>query len=126
MKELISLIKAIDSPFAGICLDTVNSFGALEGPDYVIRELAPYTINLHVKDFVISRLDHNMGFELKGAPAGSGQLDLDYAAKALKKPWKGSQCYSGIMDSFTGDIETTLQKEKDWADQSIKFFKGVG
>ena len=123
VKELISLIKAIDSPFAGICLDTVNSFGALEGPDYVIRELAPYTINLHVKDFVISRLDHNMGFELKGAPAGSGQLDLDYAAKALKSHGRDPSVILELWTPFTGDIETTVQKEKDWADQSIKFLK---
>jgi sugar phosphate isomerase/epimerase len=121
--ELVSLVKEIDSPWLGICLDTVNSFGALEGPDFVITELAPYTINLHMKDFVIRRLDHMMGFELTGAPAGSGQLNLDYAAAEIKKHGKDPNVILELWTPYTGDIETTVQKEKEWADQSIQYLK---
>jgi sugar phosphate isomerase/epimerase len=60
----------------GICLDTVNSFGALEGPEAVLEARLPYTINLHVKDFVIRRHTHQMGFGIEGAPAGEGRLDI--------------------------------------------------
>ncbi|MCL4506624.1 MAG: hypothetical protein M1434_00145 [Chloroflexi bacterium] len=33
---------------AGICPDTANSFGALEGPGIVLETLGPLTVNVHV------------------------------------------------------------------------------
>lgn len=30
-RDLLSIVEALDSPNVGVCLDTVNSFGALEG-----------------------------------------------------------------------------------------------
>lgn len=123
VKDLIRLVSVINSPYLGICLDTVNSFGALEGPEYVITELAPYTLNLHVKDFIIKRLDHMMGFQLTGAPAGSGMLDLAHAAASLKKYGKDPNAILELWTPYKDDIETTVEKEKDWADKSIKFLK---
>ena len=119
--ELVRLIEEINSPWLGICLDTVNSFGALEGPDRVIAELAPYTVNLHMKDFKIQRLNHMMGFELTGTPAGSGQMNLDYAVSELNKHGRDPNIILELWTPYTGDITTTMQKEKDWADQSIKY-----
>ncbi len=121
--ELVRLIKEIDSPYVGICLDTVNSFGALEGIDYIINELTPYTINLHVKDFRIKRLNHNMGFELTGTPAGEGQLDLDYILSQLISHGKDPNAILELWTPLTGDVETTIKKEREWADKSIKFLK---
>ena len=61
------IVEQIASDHVGICLDTVNSFGALEGPAVVIDTLAPYVVNLHLKDFVIRRHASMMGFEITGA-----------------------------------------------------------
>ena len=58
------IVEQIASDHVGICLDTVNSFGALEGPAVVIDTLAPYVVNLHLKDFVIRRHASMMGFEI--------------------------------------------------------------
>jgi sugar phosphate isomerase/epimerase len=44
---LASMIHSIASPWVGICLDTVNSFGALEPPETVIETLGPLAVNLH-------------------------------------------------------------------------------
>src|SRR5882672_5293032 len=68
---LASLVRRLDSRRVGICLDTVNSLGALEPPERVVETLAPLTVNLHVKDFVIERLPYKRGFVVSGAPAGS-------------------------------------------------------
>ena len=83
MALLADIVTSIDSPNVGICLDTVNSFGSLEGPAVVVEALGPYVVNLHVKDFSIRRHDHNMGFTLTGTPAGQGQLDLPWLLGAF-------------------------------------------
>ena len=75
-RDLARLVRSFASPYLGICLDTVNNLGALEPPAYVLAELGPYTINLHIKDFVIKRIETKMGFSVTGAPAGSGLLDI--------------------------------------------------
>ncbi|MBW7462141.1 sugar phosphate isomerase/epimerase, partial [Paenibacillus sepulcri] len=59
--QLAGLLQGLGSAYAGCCLDTVNSFGALEGPEMVIQGLAPFIVNLHIKDFEITRVDHQMG-----------------------------------------------------------------
>jgi len=121
--QLVDLVKRIDSPFLGICLDTVNSFGALEGPKYVIETLAPFTINLHIKDFKIERLDHKMGFQITGNPAGSGQLDMEFLLNKLKKYNRKPNAILELWTPYSGSIEATIAKEREWAVQSIKYLK---
>lgn len=121
-KELKQLITGLKHELVGICLDTVNSFGALEGPDQVIEELSPYMINLHYKDFTISRLEHMMGFQVTGCPAGQGMLQAD----RLKQHGKGNKDLSVILElwtPFSYDVENTLEKEDHWAKESIKYLK---
>jgi 3-oxoisoapionate decarboxylase len=59
--ELAALVRSINDPHVGICLDTVNSLGALETPRDVVAELGPYVLNLHVKDFQIQRVPSMIG-----------------------------------------------------------------
>ena len=74
--EYAEIIKQADSKQVGICLDTVNSMGAGEGIAYIIETLAPYTVNLHLKDFGIARLPHKQGFIVDGRIAGEGMLNI--------------------------------------------------
>lgn len=123
--ELVHLIKKLDSPFVGICLDTVNSFGALECPREVIETLAPYTINLHFKDFIIRRLDHKMGFEILGSPAGKGMLDIQFIMDTLGQ-FEQRLSPNLILELWTPyekSIEATVKKEERWAEISIKYLK---
>jgi 3-oxoisoapionate decarboxylase len=123
VEELAFLVKRLDSPYVGICLDTVNSFGALEGPEYVIRTLTPYTINLHYKDFEIKRLDHKMGFQVTGTSAGSGMLDIEFVIGELNKYKKDFNIILELWTPFSGTVEETIAKESAWAEKSIKFLK---
>ena len=45
----------IDSPYLGICSDPANSVAALELPADVIDRVAPYVVNMHIKDFAFTR-----------------------------------------------------------------------
>src|SRR4030042_1266639 len=47
------LIRRVDSPSLGVCLDTLNSLGALESPAAVIAELLPLAESVHVTVFTV-------------------------------------------------------------------------
>lgn len=123
--DFLHILHSIDSPALGICLDTVNSFGALEGPGVVINTLARFTVNLHVKDFNIRRADHKMGFLIEGTPAGQGRLDVPNLIEHLHT-W-GRDC-NAILELWTPPADTladTITKEAQWAVESIQYLKEV-
>lgn len=117
---LKEIIESINSPNVRICLDTVNSFGSLEGTKEVIATLAPFTKNIHIKDFKIYRPYHNLGFLLEGTPAGAGMLDipsilhhedimLDHSISAIIELW--------VTPEAT--VEKSIEKETAWREISI-------
>ena len=83
-------LERVVRPRFGVCLDTVNSFGALEGPAVVVEALAPLAVNLHVKDFVVTRHSSQMGFTVEGRPAGQGSLDVPWLFRELSRLLRGS------------------------------------
>ncbi len=122
-KELAAIIEAIAEDGVGICLDCVNSIGAGEGLEWVADRLAPYTVNLHVKDFSIKRIEHKMGFTVMGAPAGDGMMDLPYVMSKLQ-PF--NRCQSAILEQWVtpeSDPDLTIKKEILWADRGINYLK---
>ena len=122
---LAKIMQALDSACVGICLDTVNSFGALEGPDVVIDTLGSYVVNLHVKDFTIARLSHNMGFELTGTPAGAGMIDLPSVMQRLQNFGREFNAILELWPAYTGNVEETIAKENTWAEQSMTYLRRV-
>lgn len=122
-KTLVNIMQALDSPYVGICLDTVNSFGAMEGTDYVVNTLAPYVVNLHIKDFSIARHAHNMGFNLIGTPAGQGMLDIAQVMQILNAQGRDYNTILELWTSPESSIEATIDKEAQWAQQSIAFLR---
>ena len=121
--ELAELIHRLDSPHVGICLDTVNSFGALEAPDTVIGALAPLTVNLHVKDFVIERLDHKMGFQIRGCPAGQGRLEVPVLLRHLRALGQDPNVILELWTPWRGSLKQTMALESAWAQESLAFLK---
>ncbi|MAS38267.1 MAG: hypothetical protein CL610_29995 [Anaerolineaceae bacterium] len=122
-RTLADIIRQIDSPAVGICLDTVNSFGSLEGPDVVVEALGPYVVNLHIKDFMIRRADHNMGFLLSGTPAGQGSLNIPWLLDRLTQ--FGCR-YNAILELWPTPepaIADTIAKEAQWAVESVAYLR---
>ena len=115
---LLSLIESIDSPFVGVCLDTVNSFGALEGPDVVIETLHPHVLNIHFKDFCIRRETHNMGFRIEGTPLGKGVLDISMLIHRLKMKERGIHGILELWPTPEESLEATILKEHLWLKES--------
>ena len=114
------IIERIGSQNVGICLDTVNSFGALEGPEVVVDVLAEYVVNLHIKDFSIQRHSHMMGFSIEGQPAGQGRLDIPWLLARLAKKGRDPNAILELWTPPEENVEATIAKERSWAEQSVK------
>lgn len=122
-RTLAEIIEAVDDPHVGICLDTVNAFGALEGTEVVVAALAKHTINLHVKEFVVRRAQHSMGFEVTGAPAGQGRLNIPWLLETLSAHGRS---FSAIIETWMPPLPTmreTTQQEQDWVRQSVAYLR---
>jgi hypothetical protein len=106
-------------------LDTVNSFGALEGPEFVIDTLAPYVVNLHVKEFVIYRASHMLGFIIEGAPIGKGRLNVSWLLNTLSTRQR-ERDFNAVLELWTppdANIDDTIAKETAWAVESVAYLR---
>jgi sugar phosphate isomerase/epimerase len=122
-RSLVRILERIGSSHAGICLDTANSLGALEGPDAVVEILGPWTVNLHVKDIAVRRADHNMGFVIEGRPTGKGQLRIPKVIERLSEMGRDP---NAILELWTPPAETlaqTVAKEAEWAATSVTYLR---
>ncbi|MBC8081173.1 MAG: sugar phosphate isomerase/epimerase [Gorillibacterium sp.] len=122
-RQLASLFDRLGSPFVGCCLDTVNSFSALDCPKTVIKDLLPYVVNLHLKDFDITRVDHQMGFVVLGKPAGCGKLDIPSLLADLRLAGKSPNVILELWTPFSGSVPETVEQEQLWFRQSLDNLK---
>ncbi len=122
-RTLAGIIDVVADPLVGVCLDTVNSFGALEGTELVVAELGRCVVNLHVKEFVVRRLTHNMGFEVTGCPAGQGMLDVAWLLETLLREGRSFNAIIEIWLSPDTDMRVTTEKELAWVRESSAYLR---
>ena len=120
---LARIVERIDSEYVGVCLDTVNTLGALQGPEVVVDTLAPWTVNLHIKDFTISRASHLMGFLVEGRPAGQGQLDVPWLLRRLDEAGRDPNAILELWTPPEETVEETISKEDRWASASVSYLR---
>jgi sugar phosphate isomerase/epimerase len=121
-RDLADLVRRLGSSHVGICLDTVNSLGALETPEVVVETLAPLTVNLHIKDFVIERVPQMMGFVVSGAPAGAGKLAIPW----LLEQMPADNDVSAILEQWPPlreSAEATVAMEQEWAERGVQYLR---
>lgn len=121
--EFRKIVTSVGSDNVGICLDSVNSMGAGEGIETVTTLLAPYTYNFHVKEFIVERHSHKMGFTIHGCPLGKGQLPLSWMLDRIN-----SKCKSAILEQWVppeNSNEKTMRKEQRWAEESFNYMKNT-
>ncbi len=122
-RTLVRIVEELGPEQVGICLDTVNSFGALEGPEVVVDTLAPYTLNLHVKDFTIARVSSQMGFMVNGCAAGQGRLNVPWLLERLKTAGRDPNAIIELWTPFGPTLEETVAREKRWAEESVQYLR---
>ena len=119
-RRLAEMVGRLESSHVGICLDTVNSLGALETPESVVEILASLTVCLHVKDFRIERVPNKMGFVVGGAPAGDGLLNIPW----LLDQMPSDRDMSVILEQwppYQGSVEATIAMEQEWATRGMGY-----
>ena len=125
--EFNEIIDQVGADWVGICLDTVNSLGAVEAPNTVIPALAPRAINVHMKDFEIVRTNGQMGFTVRGTALGKGRLDV---AEVIEAVGGISREITAVIELWTprqASYEETVALENKWALESVKYLrKSIG
>lgn len=122
-RTLARIIERIGSGYVGACLDTANSFGALEGPEAVVEALGFLTVSLHVKDFVIQRAEHNLGFRIEGRPAGQGQLNVPWLLQALQERGRDPNAILELWTPPEVALPAAIAKEDAWATSSVTYLR---
>lgn len=121
--ELRHAIEMAGSPLLGVVLDTTNSFAVPEGWKYTTEILAPHVMCLHLKEFIIRRVWHMMGFICEGRPAGQGQLDVPWLLETLKASMHDFNVIIELWPPEQPDLEQTIATEQAWAAESVAFLR---
>lgn len=117
--EFNEIIDQVGSDWVGICLDTVNSLGAVEAPNTVIPALAPRAINLHMKDFEIIRTNGQMGFTVRGTALGEGRLDIAQVITAVGGTKREITAVIELWTPRQDSYVATVALENKWAETSV-------
>jgi sugar phosphate isomerase/epimerase len=115
------LVKAIDDPLVGVCLDPLNSIAKLVGPAETVAVLARLASSIHAKDAVITR--HGTGFYIAGCPLGEGLVDLTGMLDAVRAAGRSPNVLvEGWMDQLE-DEAATLAQEEAWARDGVAYLR---
>lgn len=118
-----SLLARFDAAWLGICLDTANCYGALEGFRETVAGLADRTVNLHLKDVRARRFPHQQGFLIEGCAAGRGRIDLSWVAQQVSRY---DLCRTAILEQWlvpSEDMADTCREEQVRAYEGINYLK---
>jgi sugar phosphate isomerase/epimerase len=83
IRELSDLLRSVDSPYLGVCLDFGNNLAFLEDPLELAEALAPFAVTTHLKDMAVR--PYADGFELSEVPLGTGVLPLREMTEVIRK-----------------------------------------
>jgi sugar phosphate isomerase/epimerase len=86
-EELLWLCESIGSQSFGITLDTGNTLATAEEPLDFARRVAPYTKNVHLKDYWIYLSEE--GYHLVRCPLGQGIVDFPALLEILAEVCPG-------------------------------------
>jgi 3-oxoisoapionate decarboxylase len=120
---LREILDRAASPWVGITLDTVNSLAIPEGWKQVANTLAPYTMCLHLKDFIVQRAWHMMGFIVEGRPAGKGQLDVPWLLNTLRSAGVSPSVILEVWPPEQKSLEETIALEDSWVRESVPYLR---
>jgi sugar phosphate isomerase/epimerase len=122
---LREIMERVGSSHVGICFDTANSIGCLERAHYVLETLAPWVVNVHLKDYCILRPRHNKGFIVEGRPAGSGQLDIPAIIRQLDAMGYARSVILELWPPPQESLDASMRLEREWVRESVRYLCGV-
>ncbi|MFJ5695511.1 sugar phosphate isomerase/epimerase family protein [Arthrobacter sp. NPDC093125] len=121
--RILDVVRRVDSPWLGICSDPANTVAALEMPREVIDAVAPYVLNMHIKDFAFSRKEGWVGFTYSGAPLGEGLLDYDHMVRTIRPKERNINQIVEHWLPWQDTEDATIRLENQWTQRSIDFLR---
>jgi 3-oxoisoapionate decarboxylase len=107
--RMVELLDSVADDALGVCLDVANSICAGEWPMTTVRMLAPYTINLHLKDYQITPDPYGVGFRIHGTPLGEGRAEIEEILACLSHCPDEMSCILEHWLPQTDDMEATCR-----------------
>lgn len=122
--EIIWLLEEINHPLVGACVDTVNSVGVLEDPEYAVEQLAPYAFSNHFCDHKLDR--DQFGVRFHGVALGDGDIDLDKALDTIRRE-SPTDRITFEVEWAQGDDPEDVAREKEYqaCEESIEYAQEV-
>lgn len=119
--EIVRLIKAVDDPLMGACLDPVNSISRMCGSSETIAALAPFAYSVHLKDARPIRME--TGYYVVGCPLGEGLVDLPGLVSAVREAGHKPNYLAETWMKRQDSDKNTVAMEKQWILDSITLMK---
>jgi sugar phosphate isomerase/epimerase len=118
--ELEDLVRTLDSPWLGVCLDTGNNLRLHEDPVAVAAKLAPLARATHVKDIGARRGDPKEFAFWPSVPLGEGLVDLDRVVGFLRQAR-----YRGLLAIEVDYLDPDYGDEDRAVAASVKYLRGL-
>jgi sugar phosphate isomerase/epimerase len=124
--EVLWIIKQLNHPQVGACIDTVNSLQVIEGPEEAVETLLPYAFCCHFSDDLI--VVDPMGVHDVGVPSGQGSIDMP---KILRRIREASPMDKIIFENEIPflrpdePIEEARAREMKACEESIAYLRNV-
>jgi sugar phosphate isomerase/epimerase len=119
-EDLAGLVREINDPFVGVCLDTANSIVQQEWPIETVGILGEFTLNLHLKDYKLSAHPDGIGVMITGAPLGYGDQNIEAILNFLRDTGKNVNMVLEQWMPTASTVQETLNNEELWIRQSIE------
>ncbi len=125
VQVLRKVIEEAGTDWAGICLDTANSLGTLQGPNEALDALCPYVLNLHVKDVRARRESHMLGFRIEGTPVGEGSVDVEGVVRRVRAANPRANVVIELWTPPQESLQATIALERRWLEQSVRYLRSL-
>lgn len=122
-EDMVYIVKQINHPLVGFCLDTANSIANQEWPDYTVKTLVPWALSLHLKDYQLEMQPQGLGVNVRGTPLGEGRQNIQ---KVIETVYKSNPTINVVLEQWMPaeeTIEQTIKKEHKWIQQAINTMK---
>ncbi len=118
---LRQIVEAVNDPHVGVCLDVANSIAVGEWPAETIGLLAPFAVNLHLKDYQIEIDPHGVGMSVTGVPLGEGRFAPETVLQALSDNGRDVNVILEHWLPLSGGLQRTISREEEWLGRSVSF-----
>lgn len=125
VRVLAQVVQEAGTDWVGICFDTANSLGTLQGPNEALDALVPYVCNLHVKDVRARREGHNLGFRIEGTPVGEGSVNVPEVIRRVRAVNPDANAIIELWTPPQENLQATIALERRWLEESVHYLKSM-